>query len=130
PPSSHSSDLIGQEAHRGHPPLSEPTELHSVCKIVFKFVRMISFVDGDVHGAAEAGQLAGSGVWDHDDVQVGRSASHGRVVLQYETAAAIVQCAGNSFDRDISGRTLRVGARAQHFSLTDADEIAVELLVD
>src|ERR1700719_585362 len=52
---------------------------------------MISLVDGNVHGAAEACQLSGSGVWYHDDVQVGRSASHGRVVLQHEVQPCWVE---------------------------------------
>jgi hypothetical protein len=85
--------------------------------------------DDDVHAAGKAGELAGGGAGNHDDVELGSTVAHGGVVLEDESAGAAVECAGDAFDGHVATGSFGT-AGGKHFAFAGGFEVAVKLLVE
>src|ERR1700726_13510 len=75
----------------------EALGLFGIGEGVGEVVGVFAVGDEDVHGAAEAGELAGGGIGNDDDVEVRGATIHGGVVLKDEGAGATLQGAGDTF---------------------------------
>src|SRR5690242_1701221 len=93
-------------------------------EIVFEIVEVLAALgDDDAHLAAEPCKLAGAGIRHDDDVEPRRAARHRREMLQHERAAPSAERADDLLDRDVAGRALRAGHRAQHLAFRRRFEI-------
>src|ERR1700749_5318008 len=84
---------------------------------VFEVVGVLAVGDDDVHFAGEAGELAGGGVGDYGDAELGDASSHGGAVLEDEGAGAALEGAGDDFEGDVTaGGVFRAGSGGEHGS--------------
>jgi len=91
---------------------------------------VLAFDDGDIHHAADAGQLTGAGIGHHHNHQMLNAAPHDAGMQQRETAFAPMQLANHALNRNIARRALDWGRHAEHFARAGGFQVAVVVLID
>lgn len=104
--------------------------LLSVRHRVIERIGVLPAFDLNIHLAGEAFQLAGAGVGDDGDRQVGCSPIHEAGMEEDEGPGAAVQGAGDLFHGDVAGGARLGGAVGEHLPFAGGFEVAVKLLVE
>lgn len=104
--------------------------LVEIWKRVGEVVGVFALGDDDVHGAGEAGELAGGGVGDDEDGKLRGAAGHSGGVLESEGASAALERSSNAFHGDVAGGAFDGRASGEHLAFAGAFEVAAELFVN
>src|SRR5208282_5509457 len=95
-----------------------------------KLIEVFPRFDFDVHCPGKACQVPGTGIRHYGNAQLRDVSGHRGTMLEHKRALSTVKSTFHALHCDIPGRPLNRSHDAEHFTVTDGFEIALEVFVD